>query len=67
MRYEHTYGREGALFWSSGLAPKSEDGDSLKKEKGALRYVCEKMMNSNLNRIDTAVIIKNFKYQRSGI
>jgi len=48
------------LFKSSGLAPKPEDGESLKKEKEALRCVCERMMESNLNRIDTATIIKNF-------
>jgi hypothetical protein len=48
------------LFESSGLAPKPGDSDALKKEKEALRCVCEKMMDSNLNRIDAAVIIKNF-------
>jgi hypothetical protein len=48
------------LFESSGLAPKQGDSDALKKEKEALRCVCEKMMGSNLNRIDAAVIIKNF-------
>lgn len=48
------------LFKSSGLAPKSEDNDALKKEKKALRCVCEKMMNSQLNRKDAAAIIKNF-------
>jgi hypothetical protein len=48
------------LFKSSGLAPKPEDSDDLKKEKEALRCVCEKMMDSNLNRNDAAVIIKNF-------
>ena len=48
------------LFKSSGLAPKSEDSDAVKKEKEALRCVCEKMMNSQLNRKDAAVIIKNF-------
>jgi len=46
------------LFKSSGLAPKPEDGDALKKEKEALRCVCEKMMNSQLNRKDAVVIIK---------
>jgi len=48
------------LFKSSGLAPKPEDSDAVKKEKEALRCVCEKMMNSQLNRKDAAVIIKNF-------
>ena len=48
------------LFESSGLAPKPGDSDTLKKEKAALRCVCEKMMDSKLNRKDAAVIIKNF-------
>jgi hypothetical protein len=48
------------LFKSSGLAPKSEDSDALKKEKQALRCLCEKMMDSQLNRKDAVVIIKNF-------
>ena len=48
------------LFKSSGLAPKPGDSDAVKKEKEALRCVCEKMMDSQLNRKDAAVIIKNF-------
>jgi len=48
------------LFKNFGLAPKPEDNDALKKEKEALRCVCEKMMGANLNRHDAAVIIKNF-------
>jgi len=48
------------LFESSGLTPKPEDSSALKKEKEALRCVCEKMMKTNLNRKDAAVIIKNF-------
>jgi len=36
-------------------------------EKEALRRVCEKMMDAGLNRNDAAVIIKNFKGQRTGI
>ena len=48
------------LFRSFGLAPKPEDGDALKKEKEALRCVCEKMMDSQLNRKDASTIIKNF-------
>ena len=48
------------LFESSGLASKPEDSDALKKEKEALRCVCEKMMGAKLNRKDAAVIIKNF-------
>ena len=48
------------LFKSAGLAPKAGDSDALKKEKEALRCLCEKMMDSKLNRKDAAVIIKNF-------
>ena len=48
------------LFESSGLASKPGDSDTLKKEKEALRCVCEKMMDTQLNRKDAAVIIKNF-------
>jgi hypothetical protein len=47
------------LFESSGLASKLGDSDALKKEKEALRCVCEKIM-AKLNRKDAAVIIKNF-------
>jgi hypothetical protein len=47
------------LFERFGLAPKSGDSDTLKKEKEALRCVCEKIM-AKLNRKDAAVIIKNF-------
>jgi DNA-binding HxlR family transcriptional regulator len=46
------------LFERFGLAPKSVDSDTLKKEKEALRCVCEKIM-AKLNRKDAAVIIKN--------
>jgi hypothetical protein len=48
------------LFESSGLAPKTGDNDALKKEKEALRFVCEKMMDAKLNRKDAADIIRNF-------
>jgi hypothetical protein len=48
------------LFESSGLAPKTGDSDAQKKEKEALRCVCEKMMDAKLNRKDAADIIKNF-------
>lgn len=48
------------LFESSGLAPKIGDSDALKKEKEALRCVCEKIMDAKLNRKDAADIIKNF-------
>jgi hypothetical protein len=48
------------LFERSGLAPKTGDSDALKKEKEALRCVCEMMMDAKLNRKDASVIIKNF-------
>ena len=48
------------LFESSGLSPKTGDNEALKKEKEALRCVCEKMMVAKLNRKDAADIIKNF-------
>jgi hypothetical protein len=48
------------LFESSGLVSKSEDNSALKKEKEALRCVCEKIMKSSLNRKDASMIIKNF-------
>ena len=48
------------LFESAGLAAKTGDSNALKKEKEALRCVCEKMMDAKLNRKDAAVIIKNF-------
>ena len=48
------------LFERSGLAPKPGDSYALKKEKEALRFVCEKILDAKLNRKDAAVIIKNF-------
>jgi hypothetical protein len=48
------------LFGSAGLVAKAEDSDALKKEKEALRCVCEKMMDAKLNRKDAADLIKNF-------
>jgi hypothetical protein len=48
------------LFQSAGLTPKTGDSDTLKKEKEALRCVCEKMMDAKLNRKDAATIIRNF-------
>lgn len=48
------------LFERFGLVPKTGDSDALKKEKEALRCVCERMMDAKLNRKDAADIIKNF-------
>ena len=53
------------LFESSGLAPKPGDSNALKKEKEALRCVCEKMMEAKLNSKDASVIIKNFNKIKS--
>lgn len=48
------------LFESFGLASKPDDGNDIKMEKIALRCVCSKMMDAQLNRTDAANIIKNF-------
>ncbi|MDD1757844.1 MAG: hypothetical protein LUQ22_03835 [Methanotrichaceae archaeon] len=48
------------LFERSGLASETGDSDALKKEKEAIRCVCEKMMEGKLNRKDAAAHIKNF-------
>lgn len=48
------------LFESFGLASKPEDSNDLKKQKTALRFVCTKMMESNLNREDAVDLIRNF-------
>lgn len=48
------------LFESSGLVPKIGDSYAQKKEKEALRCLCEKMMDAKLNRKDASIIIKNF-------
>ena len=47
------------LFEAFGLASNSEDSNALKMEKIALRCVCTKMMDSQINRKDAATIIKN--------
>ncbi len=60
MGYDQHMDEKEHLFESSGLVPEPGDSDALKKEKEALRCVCEKMMDANLNRKDAAVIIKNF-------
>lgn len=48
------------LFESFGLANITGDSDALKNEKEALRCVCKKMMETNLNKKDAADIIRNF-------
>jgi hypothetical protein len=48
------------LFQSAGLVPKTGDSNALKKEKEALRCVCEKMMDAKLSKKDASDLIKNF-------
>ena len=58
-------GEKEHLFERSGLASEPGDSNALKKEKEALRCVCEKMMDAKLNRNDASVIIKNFNKIKS--
>jgi len=48
------------LFESFGLASKTEDNNDIKMQKIALRFVCTRMMEANLNRKDAADLIRNF-------
>jgi hypothetical protein len=48
------------LFQSFGLASKPGDSNDLKMQKIALRFVCTRMMEANLNRKDAADLIRNF-------
>ena len=48
------------LFETFGLASKPEDRTDIKMQKIALRFVCTRMMESNLNRKDAADLIRNF-------
>lgn len=48
------------LFQSFGLASKPDDSNDLKMQKIALRFVCTRMMEANLNRKDAADLIRNF-------
>lgn len=48
------------LFESFGLASKPEDSNDTKMQKIALRYICTRMMETDLNRKDAADIIRNF-------
>ncbi len=47
------------LFESFGLASKPDDSNDFKMQKIALRCVCTKMMEANLNRKDAADLIRN--------
>lgn len=47
------------LFESFGLASKPDDSNDVKMQKIALRCVCTKMMDANLNRKDAADLIRN--------
>jgi hypothetical protein len=48
------------LFESFGLASKPDDNNDIKMQKIALRFVCTRMMESNLSRKDAADLIRNF-------
>ncbi|VVB72987.1 Uncharacterised protein [uncultured archaeon] len=48
------------LFEKFGLASRPDDGNTVKMEKIALRCVCSRMMDANLNRKDAAELIRNF-------
>jgi hypothetical protein len=47
------------LFESFGLASKPDDSNDVKMQKIALRCVCTKMMDANLNRKDAADLVRN--------
>jgi len=47
------------LFESFGLASKPDDSNDVKMQKIALRCVCAKMMEANLNRKDAADLVRN--------
>ena len=47
------------LFESFGLASKPDDNNDIKMQKIALRFVCTRMMESNLSRKDAADLIRN--------
>ncbi len=48
------------LFENFGLASGPEDSDQAKAQKAALRCVCTRMMEANINRKDAADLIRNF-------
>jgi len=48
------------LFEGFGLASKKDDNNDIKMQKIALRFVCTRMMEANLNRKDAADLIRNF-------
>jgi hypothetical protein len=47
------------LFESFGLASKPDDNNDTKMQKIALRFVCTRMMETNLSRKDAADLIRN--------
>ena len=47
------------LFESFGLASRTLDSNDLKMQKIALRCVCTRMMDANLNRKDASDLIRN--------
>ena len=48
------------LFEAFGLEQRPEDGDGLRLQKAALRFVCKRMMEAGVGRRDAADLIRNF-------
>lgn len=48
------------LFQSFGLTPQPGDSDEIREQKAALRHVCSRMMEAQINRKDAAELIRNF-------
>ncbi|HOV81617.1 MAG TPA: hypothetical protein PLN19_00965 [Methanothrix sp.] len=48
------------LFEAFGLAERTEDGEELRLQKAALRFVCRRMMEAGLGRRDAAELIRGF-------
>jgi hypothetical protein len=48
------------LFEAYGLASKSDDCPEVKTQKIALRFVCTRMMETQISRNDAAELIRNF-------
>ena len=48
------------LFESFGLGPKPEDSREVNVQKAALRFVCTRIMESQLSRQEASELIRNF-------
>lgn len=48
------------LFQSFGLGSLPEDRDEIRAQKAAIRHVCSRMMDAQINRRDAADLIRNF-------